>query len=130
MNLRLAVVTIWAKDVRATSDFYLNVLNLRLFGSLSDEVVHLRVHDSILTIMRGSPQKIDGAHIERFPVLAFSVADLSASVAVLKENEVNLPWGIESNSSADWVMFHDPAGNLIELVQFTKSGQSRMLPLC
>jgi hypothetical protein len=28
-----------------------------------------------------------------------------------------LPWGIEANAQARWVMFSDSAGNLIELVQ-------------
>ena len=29
-----------------------------------------------------------------------------------------MPWGVEGNSASRWMMFHDPAGNLIELVQF------------
>jgi hypothetical protein len=29
-----------------------------------------------------------------------------------------LPWGIEGDARSRWVMFHDPAGNLVELVQF------------
>jgi hypothetical protein len=35
-------------------------------------------------------------------------------------HNVELPWGLESNPAGRWVMFHDPAGNLIELVQWTQ----------
>jgi len=31
---------------------------------------------------------------------------------------VEMPWGVESDSVSRWVMLTDPAGNLIELVQF------------
>jgi len=33
-------------------------------------------------------------------------------------HQVELSWGIEQDASTRWVMFHDPAGNLLELVQF------------
>jgi hypothetical protein len=34
------------------------------------------------------------------------------------EDTVDLPWGIERDEHSRWAMFHDPAGNLIELVEF------------
>jgi hypothetical protein len=36
----------------------------------------------------------------------------------LQSHGVSLPWGMESNASSRWVMFHDPEGNLLELVEF------------
>jgi hypothetical protein len=33
-----------------------------------------------------------------------------------------MPWGVEKNAQGRWVQFHDPAGNLIEFVQFDKLG--------
>ena len=30
---------------------------------------------------------------------------------------VDLPWGVEEDADSRWVMFRDPAGNLIELAQ-------------
>jgi hypothetical protein len=36
----------------------------------------------------------------------------------LTDHQVALPWGVEGGAGERWVMFHDPAGNLIELVQF------------
>ena len=50
-------------------------------------------------------------------MVAFSVPDLEAAVKKLQFHEVDLPWGVEINATERWVMFHDPAGNLIELVE-------------
>jgi hypothetical protein len=36
----------------------------------------------------------------------------------LRLHGVEMPWGVESDSASRWVMLTDPAGNLIELVQF------------
>ncbi|HET7088874.1 MAG TPA: hypothetical protein VFL17_09505 [Anaerolineae bacterium] len=33
-------------------------------------------------------------------------------------HRVELPWGIEEDAGSRCVMFHDPAGNLIELARF------------
>jgi predicted enzyme related to lactoylglutathione lyase len=46
---------------------------------------------------------------------AFKVQDLDAAVERLVAHNIELPWGIEGSGSSRWVMFHDPAGNLIEL---------------
>jgi hypothetical protein len=35
----------------------------------------------------------------------------------LRSHGVEMPWRIEDRSGSRWVMFHDPAGNLIELAQ-------------
>ncbi len=56
--------------------------------------------------------------LARFPLFALSVDNLDAMVSRLVELRIEMPWGIESNPASRWVMFHDPAGNLIELVQF------------
>jgi catechol-2,3-dioxygenase len=53
-------------------------------------------------------------------LIAFAVADLSAAVERLQAHQVALPWGVESDEHSRWVMFHDPAGNLIELAEFDK----------
>ena len=37
------------------------------------------------------------------------------AVARLESHGVDLPWGVEGEAGSRWVMFHDPAGNLIEL---------------
>ena len=38
----------------------------------------------------------------------------------LRTHGVDLPWGVESNASSRWVMFRDPEGNLIEMVEFKR----------
>jgi catechol 2,3-dioxygenase-like lactoylglutathione lyase family enzyme len=50
--------------------------------------------------------------------VAFAVDDLEAAVERLRAHGVSLPWGVEEDAGARWVMFHDPAGNLIELAEF------------
>lgn len=44
--------------------------------------------------------------------------DLDAAEQRLRLHGVEHPWGIEADANSRWVMFHDTAGNLIELVQF------------
>jgi catechol 2,3-dioxygenase-like lactoylglutathione lyase family enzyme len=55
---------------------------------------------------------------QRFPLIALAVDDLDAAEQNLLLHGVELPWGIEADADSRWVMFHDPAGNLVELVQF------------
>jgi predicted enzyme related to lactoylglutathione lyase len=69
-------------------------------------------------IMSGRPTPPENPQPERFPLLAFAVDDLDATLEVLQQHAVDLPWGVEHNPQARWVMFYDPAGNLLELVQF------------
>ena len=73
---------------------------------------------SYLTIIKGCPVPAQNAAPSRFPIIAFSVSDFDAAVERLLPHDVQLPWGDEQNALSRWVMFHDPAGNLIELVQF------------
>jgi len=54
----------------------------------------------------------------RFPLVAFAMDDLDAAVDRLRAHQVELPWGIEEDADSRWLMFRDPAGNLIEVVQF------------
>jgi predicted enzyme related to lactoylglutathione lyase len=51
-------------------------------------------------------------------MIAFAVEDLDSAVERLNHHGVEMPWGVESDSNSRWVMFYDPGGNLIELVQF------------
>jgi hypothetical protein len=62
--------------------------------------------------------------LERFPVIAFSVDNIDAAVEKVSQHDISLPWGMEQDENSRWVMFHDPAGNLIELVQLNFSSDS------
>ena len=117
MRFDVAVVTLWAEDFAKTAHFYRDVLGLSIYDE-SDNVVHFDVNGIYFTIMRGTPGKITNSIVPRFPVIAFSVENLENVVQVLVDNNVDLPWGIEKNQAAKWVMIHDPAGNLVEIVEF------------
>jgi catechol 2,3-dioxygenase-like lactoylglutathione lyase family enzyme len=71
-----------------------------------------------LAIVRGKPRPARTAQPARYPVIAFAVDDLEAAALRLAAHGLAPPWGIEEDAGAHWVMFHDPAGNLIELAQF------------
>ena len=115
MNIRLAVVSLWAENVHLTVQFYRDVIGL----PLSHHPVfrpHFDLGDGYLVILEGKPMSVEQA--QRFPVIAFAVDNLEAAIEKLTSQQVELPWGIETDSHSSWVMFYDPAGNLIELVAF------------
>ena len=117
MDLRLAVVSIFAEDVAATTHFYRNVIGLRLLPH-HGERPHFDLGGIYLTIVKGRPISAQTPTPRGFPIVAFAVGDLDAAVERLCAHYVELPWGVEEGTDSRWVMFHDPAGNLIELVQF------------
>lgn len=117
MDPRFAVISLWAEDVPAAAHFYRNVIGLKLQPHAGDRP-HFLVDGVTLTILKGCPVPAQDAVPERFPLVAFAVDDLDTSLMHLRAHQVELPWGIEQEASSRWVMFHDPAGNLIELVQF------------
>jgi predicted enzyme related to lactoylglutathione lyase len=69
-------------------------------------------------ILKGRPTPPQDTAPARFPLIAFSVDDLDAAIERLNQHRVEMPWGVEVDSASRWVMLNDPAGNLIELVQF------------
>ncbi len=117
MSTRLAVISLWAEDVPKTAHFYRDVIGLYLLPQHGDRP-HFDLGGSYLTILSGKPAVVQDATPARFPVVAFQVDNLDKSVEKLTANHIDLPWGIEQDQASRWVMFYDPAGNLIELVQF------------
>jgi predicted enzyme related to lactoylglutathione lyase len=73
------------------------------------------VGGAYLTILKGTPQPAEDPESSRFPLFAFRVKDLDQAVARLEAHGVDFPWGVEGQGESRWVMFHDPAGNLIEI---------------
>jgi predicted enzyme related to lactoylglutathione lyase len=72
-----------------------------------------------LTIVHGRPAlRLDPE--PRFPLVALAVPDLDAAVEKLRSLGVDLPWGMETSTTERWVMFYDPAGNLLELVEIMR----------
>ncbi|UCC76044.1 MAG: VOC family protein [Anaerolineales bacterium] len=119
MKLRLAVVSLWAEDVPTTAHFYRDVLGLPL-AALHGHVPHFDLDGTYLVLLQGRPMPAEDPLPPRFPLIAFEVSDLDTAAERLREHGVEMPWGIEEDASSRWVMFHDPAGNLIELVQFNR----------
>lgn len=117
MSVKLAVVSLWAEDMPQTAHFYQDVVGLQLVGHEGHRP-HFDLDGTYLVILKGQPTPIQETSQTRFPVLAFAVEDLDEAIARLRQHGVELPWGVEHNSTNRWVMFHDPAGNLIEFVEF------------
>ena len=117
MQPKLAVVSLWAEDVVATAHFYRDVIGLKLL--IHDQHrPHFDLGSVTLVILEGRPLPPLDPVPARFPIVAFAVDDLEATVDQLRAHQVDLPWGIEKDINSRWVMFHDPAGNLIELAHF------------
>jgi catechol 2,3-dioxygenase-like lactoylglutathione lyase family enzyme len=118
----IAVVSLWAEDVAAAAHFYRDVIGLQLLPHLAQHDKHKRPHfdvsGTLLVILKGKPVPAQDAEPSPFPLMAFAVDDLEPAVERLRAHRVELPWGLEENAEARWVLFHDPAGNLVELVQF------------
>jgi len=120
MHISLAVISLWAEDVAATAHFYRDVIGLKPVSHHGDRP-HFDLGGAYLVILQGIPYPAQDPVPARFPQVAFRVDDLDAAVARLRQHQVNLPWDIESDAASRWAMFFDPAGNLIELVQFSGS---------
>jgi catechol 2,3-dioxygenase-like lactoylglutathione lyase family enzyme len=119
-NVRLAVVSLWAEDVPQAAHFYRDVIGLHLLPHHGGRP-HFDLGGIYLTILQGRPIPPQDPVPQRFPLVAFAVDDLDATVERLRAHRVEMPWGVEEDQHSRWVMFHDPAGNLIEFVQFEEA---------
>jgi len=112
---KLAVISIRTQDLVKTVHFYRDVVGLTGMAHHG----HLPAFDlgsgqNLVIVEERTAHSLDFQE-PRFPLLAFEVADLDQAVRQLQAANVELPWGIETNSGARWVEFYDSGGNLIEL---------------
>ncbi len=114
----LAVVSLWAPDEEVTAAFYRDVVGLKL-ASHHGTSYHFDLGGPLLAVLRGAPHPATEATPERFPVVAFKVDDLERALDRLRVANVATPWGVEERAGVRWVMFHDPAGNLLEFVELS-----------
>jgi catechol 2,3-dioxygenase-like lactoylglutathione lyase family enzyme len=114
--VRIAVVSLWAEDVIKAAHFYRDVIGLPLGGHHGGRP-HFDVGGTSLVILQGRPHPATTPEPSRFPLVAISIGDFVAAIERLTAASVPMPWGIEEDGTSRWVMFHDPAGNLIELVE-------------
>jgi catechol 2,3-dioxygenase-like lactoylglutathione lyase family enzyme len=120
---QIAVVSLWAEDVPTAARFYEDVLKLPPLPHHlpHGERPHFDLGGTYLTILQGKPIPAQDAEPPHFPLVAFAVDDLDSAVERLRAHGVELPWGIKEGIDSRWIAFHDPAGNLIELVQLVSS---------
>jgi catechol 2,3-dioxygenase-like lactoylglutathione lyase family enzyme len=116
----LFVYSLWATDLPVTAHFYRDVIGLRLIPHHGGRVAFELGNGEHLVILQGQPVPVGDAQTDPFPAIAFQVDDLDKAVEILQAHGVSLPWGVEEDETARWVMFYDPAGNLIELAQLSK----------
>jgi catechol 2,3-dioxygenase-like lactoylglutathione lyase family enzyme len=115
----VAVISLWATDVRTTAHFYRDVVGLALFPHHDHPPAFDLGNGCHLVIIKGEPIAARGSEPPDFPLLAFAVEDLEQAIERLDAHRVELSWGVETDAeaSARWVKFRDPGGNLIEFVQ-------------
>lgn len=119
---QVAVLTVWAEaeNIKPTAKFYEDVLGLKRISANTDHYV-FDTDGTFIVIMEGRLEQPRDPK-RRWPMFALTVPDLDLSIKALRAAKIELPWGIEESSapspSSRWVMFHDPAGNLIELVEW------------
>ena len=116
MQPRIAVVSLWAEDVEAEAEFYRNLLGLKALKQRRGRQ-HFDVGGVTLTIVRGRPLDAISPMQSHFPEVVFAVQDLDAAIRRLKEAGVELPRGVGRDAHSRWVMFRDPGGNLVELLE-------------
>jgi catechol 2,3-dioxygenase-like lactoylglutathione lyase family enzyme len=121
---RLAVVSLWATDVVATAHFYRDVVGLSLLPDHGHQPAFELGHGAHLVLNEGQPEAVLDSKRSRFPTVSFGVRDLDKAVEHLADHGVELPWGVEESGGARWVIFNDPAGNLVEFVQFEEPPES------
>lgn len=113
---KLAIVSIMAENLHQTVHFYRDVLGLNLLPDHGHRFA-FDVGENILVVVKGVPGN-PADESTRFPVLTFTVQDIELALEHLEEHGVETLNGIESGGDTRWVLFHDPAGNLVELAQF------------
>jgi catechol 2,3-dioxygenase-like lactoylglutathione lyase family enzyme len=115
MSARVFVVSLWANDLAEALHFYQNVIGLTLYSHHKGRP-HFDLGGAYLVLLPGKPPVSPDTLGTRYPLVAFSLIDFEAALTRLKAHGVELPWGEEAGDGLRWVMLHDPAGNLIEIV--------------
>ncbi|HJW91803.1 MAG TPA: VOC family protein [Anaerolineales bacterium] len=114
----LAVVSLRTADLPATIHFYRDVIGLTRLAHHGHRPAFDLGNGLFLVIVEAGGEQNHISTSDRFPVLAFAVADLDQAVEHLNRFKIEMPWGIESDLNNRWVQFYDPGGNLIEFAQF------------
>jgi catechol 2,3-dioxygenase-like lactoylglutathione lyase family enzyme len=114
---KLFVISLRAPDIATATRFYKEIVGLPLAVPRPDRPHFDLGGGTYLVILEGTPSPDEYTPADRFPRIAFEVDDLEATLDRLRSAKVELPWGVEKDGSRRWAAFHDPAGNLIEIVK-------------
>jgi catechol-2,3-dioxygenase len=117
-NTRLAVVSIRTNRLMETVHFYRDVVGLTGLVHHGHQPAFELGNGALLVIVESQTASKQPAEQPRFPALAFAVEDVDRAAALLNDQGIEMPWGIESNTQTRWIEFYDPGGNLIEFAQF------------
>ena len=119
---KLIVVSLWAMDIPKIMHFYRDVLGLDLLPHHGKQPVFSVGEGIHMMIRAGKPLPAEDA--APFPVVAFQVANLDQAIEHLQAHGVQMAGEIVTNPSARYIMFSDPAGNLIEIAElFSRAHQ-------
>jgi catechol 2,3-dioxygenase-like lactoylglutathione lyase family enzyme len=119
------VVSVKTPDLASGVHFYRDVIGLQLLPDHAHQAAFDLGEGIHLVLVPAQPSLPPDNGPARFPSLAFFVQDLDKAISHLEAHSVDIPWGIEESSQARWVVFRDPAGNLIEFAQLTPPPHSR-----
>jgi catechol-2,3-dioxygenase len=117
---RLAVVSLLVENLPAAINFYRDVIGLSLLPHHQPHPAFELENDVFLVLVEGHSNPVPVSQELSFPAVAFSVDNLEAAIEHLKTHDVALPWGVEERAGSRWVKFYDPAGNLLEIAQFSR----------
>lgn len=123
MKARVFVVSLWAEDLLASVHFYRDIIGLTLLSHQKGRP-HFDLGGAYLVLLQGKPPASPDTLGIHFPLVALTLMDFEAALARLLAHGVKLPWGLEVGEGLRWVMLHDPAGNLIEIVDPVESKSS------
>jgi len=120
---RVSVLSVWCPPTLQDDcrSFYRNVLHL---PEAAGHGTHhaFDADGTYVVLMDGRPTPASET-TKRWPLFALRVDDLDAAIRDLRDAGVDLPRGIEPEGAGPgnsrYVMFHDPAGNLLELVEWS-----------
>lgn len=121
--MKIKEVCLYSSDIESAREFYEQVMGFQFFGEVKGRHVFFRVGDLMLLIFNPELTKNDSMLPSHFAVgsqhIAFEVSIDEYVIRMLKLKEL----GISILHEQTWknggksFYFHDPAGNLLEIVQ-------------